>query len=244
MPDQIGDLLMSLWRNVRSETAGAWRSLCYDLGWRPEPGAGAGPDVTSTGMNTFPGSLVDLPAEPRVDEARPPRRFVTVAAFCALAMCGAAGSYLVATTAFAGRMTDTPVAAPAVAAAPVPPRFENPAPTATATGDSAGMGRTPRKPHTTAPAPLPPVVTTTTRIVVPPPPTREKTQPAAPVTGSPECDCDTPPVPTPTVPEPSASVSASPSSSADPSPSGPVGPSPGGGAWMPRSDGHHHRLPW
>jgi hypothetical protein len=233
---------MSLWRNVRTETAGAWRSLCYDLGRRPEARGGAGPDVTSTGMNTFPGSLVDLPAEPVGDGGRPPRRFVVVAAFCALAVCGAAGSYLVATTAFAGRMTDAPVAPPAVAAPPAPPRFEPPA--ATTRGGSAGMGGTPRRPRAAPPAPPSPAPTTTTQVVVQPPPTREKTRPATPVTGSPDCDCDTPPVPTPTAPDPSAPVSASPSGPAGPSPSVPVEPSFDLGAWTPRSDGYHRRHPW
>jgi hypothetical protein len=234
---------MSLWRNVRAELAGAWRSLRYDLGRRPEARGATGPDVTSTGMNTFPGSLAGLPAEPMADAARPPRRFVAVAAFCALAMCGAAGSYLVATTAFAGRMTDAPAAPPEAAVAPMPPRFEPPA--ATPTGGSAGMGGTPRRPHTTSPAPPSPApVTTTTHIVVQPAPTRENTRPATPVTGSPDCDCDTPPVPTPTVPEPSESISASPGGPAGPSPSVPVEPSPDGSAWTPHSDGHHRRHPW
>ncbi|MEU8661865.1 hypothetical protein, partial [Actinoplanes philippinensis] len=130
---------MSLWRNVRAETAGAWRSLCYDLGRRPESRRGGVPDVTSTGMSTFPGSLISLPAEPVAEPARPPRRFVAVAAFCALAAFGAAGSYLMATTAFAGRMTDPPAAVPEVAVAPRPPAFEaGPAPAPD--GGDARMG--------------------------------------------------------------------------------------------------------
>ncbi|BEL09067.1 hypothetical protein Q0Z83_072580 [Actinoplanes sichuanensis] len=233
---------MSLWRNIRAEMAGAWRSLRYDLGRRPAGRGPAEPDVTSTGMNTFPGSLVFLPAEPAADEERPPRRFVAVAVFCALAVCGAVGAYLVATTAFAGRMTDPPAAAPEVAPPPPrPPTFEaapGPRP-----GGHAGMGRTPRRPHAVSPTPAA-VLTTTTRVVVTPPPARENTRPATPVTEPPECDCDTPPVPTPTVPDPTASTSASPSGSTGPDPDFPGTPSPAGSAWTAPSDSHHHRLPW
>lgn len=236
---------MSLWRNVRAEMAGAWRSVCYDLGRRPAGRGAAAPDVTSTGMNTFPGSLVDLdpPAGPPEEGSRPPRQFVAVAAFCGLAVCGAAGAYLAATTAFAGKMTDAPAEAPPPAvAAPRPPAFEA-GPPARA-GSHAGMGGTPRRSHaaTTAPAapPSPAVVTSTRTILVTPPPTRENTRPATPLPTSPDCDCDTPPVPTPTAPGASPSASPSPSRPADPSASAPADPSPG----PPSSDGYHRRPPW
>jgi hypothetical protein len=223
---------MSLWRSIRGEMSGAWRSIRYDLGHRPRRGGGAEPDVTSTGMNTFPGSMVDLPESAPEIDARPPRRFVAVTAFCALAACGAAGSYLVATTAFADRMTDAP--APAVAA-PLPPA----AATEAGTGGEAGMGgvpAAPRKPRTAHPpaavrAPAPPPAATSPEKAV----TSRNTRPTTvPVTRSPECDCETPPVPTPTVPSPSASASPSPSAEASPSA---AEPSPS----LTDSDGHHHR---
>ncbi|MEU4691168.1 hypothetical protein [Actinoplanes sp. NPDC023714] len=92
---------MSLWRRIREEAAGAWRSVGYDLGRRPLPPAPAGdPDVTSTGMNTFGGSMVDMPSPLGGADAAPPRRFVAVTVFCLLALLGAGGSYFVATSIF------------------------------------------------------------------------------------------------------------------------------------------------
>jgi hypothetical protein len=235
---------MSLWRNVRAEMAGAWRSVCYDLGRQPPARGAAGPDVTSTGMNTFPGSLagLDLPAGTPEDGDRPPRRIVAVAAFCALAACGAAGSYLVATTAFAGRMTDAPAEAPPVAVAPMPPVFEA-GPPARPHGHT-GMGGTVRKPRAAAVPPSPVVTTTTRTVLATPPPTRENTHPAPPVATSPDCDCDTPPVPTPTAPAPSVPASASPSGSPDPSTSVSAEPTLDDGLWPPGGDRHHRRPPW
>ena len=104
---------MSLLPRIRAELAGAWRSVGYDLGRRPAPPVSvSGPDVTSTGMNTFPGSLVNLPMGPPETDARPPRRFVAVTAFCALAAIGAGGSYVAATTVFAGEPAAVTQAAP------------------------------------------------------------------------------------------------------------------------------------
>jgi hypothetical protein len=223
---------MSLWRSIRGEMAGAWRSIRYDLGHRPGRDTGAVPDVTSTGMNTFGASLVDLPGEPPEIDARPPRRFVAITAFCALAACGAAGSYLVATTAFAGRMTDAP---PPAVAAPPPPAAE----TEAGTGGEAGMGgvpAAPRKPRTTTPpATVRPPSPTPAAIPATKVATSRNARPAAvPVSRSPECDCETPPVPTPTVPSSSVPVSASPSAEVSPSPAEPS-------ASLTDSDGHHHR---
>ncbi|GAA1627621.1 hypothetical protein [Actinoplanes couchii] len=212
---------MSLWDSVRGEVAGAWRSLRYDLGRPPAGPSDPRPDVTFTGMNTFPGSLVSLPvAEPHDDDPAPPRRFVAVAAFCALGLGGAAGSYLVATTTFAGRMTDpVPIAAP-VSDHPVEVAEED-----------AGMGSAPprqRRHRTVRPAPEVPVTTRPT-----PTPTSEKTtisdfrtpEKARPAPDESDCDCETPPVPTPTAPSPSDSAGPSPEpddpepSASEPSPS-------------------------
>lgn len=244
---------MSLWRNVRGEMAGAWRSICYDLGRRPG-GRAAGPDVTSTGMNTFGASLVDLPAGPPETDARPPRRFVAVAAFCALAASGAAGSYLVATTAFADRMSDA-----TIAAATPPETFA--APDETGRGGTAGMGRVPATPGRQRPAAAPETTAANTPgtpgtvaqpqvaatgPAVRPAPGRTAGPVAAPVTVDPECDCETPPVPTPTAPAaPSATASApaSPSAGGSPSPSTSESASPVPDASAPSadSDRRHHR---
>lgn len=238
---------MSLWRSVRGEMAGAWRSICYDLGRRPAE-RDPEPDVTSTGLNTFPGSLVDLPAGPPETDARPPRRFVAVTAFCALAVCGAAGSYLVATTAFAGRMSDTTVAA----AAP-PARLE--ARDEADRDGVAGMGLVPETPGKRRVA-APPVATTASTAGGVVQPQVTATRPAvragaagsttAPVTADPGCDCETPPAPTPTAPpSPSASVSdsASPTASGSPSPSASesLSPAPDGSAPSADSDRRHRR---
>ena len=251
---------MSLWRSVRGEMAGAWRSICYDLGRRPA--SPSSPDVTSTGMETFPGSLVDLPVAPVAQDARPPRRFVGVAAFCALSLCGAAGSYLVATTAFADRMRDpVPVAAPPAA----PSR-----PPAAETGDD-GMGAVPpatRQPRAGAPAPAVPApgagtvaapVTgsaagATARPVVPaagaprkpaPPAAARPTSAAGSgipeVTTSPDCGCETPPVPTPTAPSPTPSVPDSGSPSASPSADPSVSATTDAGPSTDASDRRHRR---
>ena len=251
---------MSLWRSVRGEMAGAWRSICYDLGRRPA-GRDTGPDVTSTGLNTFPGSLVDLPAGPPERDARPPRRFVAVAALCALTGCGAAGSYLVATTAFAGRMSDTTV----VAAAPEQPGTADRA----ADGGTVGMGRIPQTPRRQATPAAPAAGTAGTGaaavaapggpaggVVAPPraaarPPARTgptgTTGGTAGVPAEPECHCETPPVPTPTAasePSAPAPVSVSPSPSGSPSPSASASLSPAPEATAPGADGDRpHRRP-
>ncbi len=226
---------MSLWHSVRGEMAGAWRSVCYDLGRQPAVGTDTRPDVTCTGMNTFPGSLVgmpgslaEIPVNPPETGARPPRRFVAIAAFCALAVCGAAGSYLVATTTLADRMTDPP----AIAAAPLP----SPSTDVTEVPETdAGMGAVPttaRRARTAAITPQAPAPTASAapRITAPQAPvttrTSEKTvRPGAgtvdgapPRPGEPDCDCEMPPVPTPTAPAPVASISPSPSATvSDPS---------------------------
>ncbi|GGN91446.1 hypothetical protein GCM10010112_77650 [Actinoplanes lobatus] len=219
---------MSLWRNVRGEMAGAWRSVCYDLGRRPA-GRDPQPDVTSTGMSTFPGSLVDLPGEPPRTDARPPRRFVAVTAFCALGLTGAAGSYLAATTTFAGEMAERPSAPPAVAA-PLPPDEVEPV------GGVAGMGAVPvareRRPRVVTKI-TPTSVRSTARTTAP------TTRRAVTRPPTPGCDCETPPAPTPTA-APSA-TSAEPDISASPSASGSVSPTPDISEPSGDSDRRHRR---
>ncbi|MEV0898072.1 hypothetical protein [Actinoplanes sp. NPDC049802] len=239
---------MSLWRSIRGEMAGAWRSVCYDLS-RRTGATDPRPDVTSTGMSTFPGSLVDVPDGPPDTNARPPRRFVAVTAFCALGLAGAAGSYLVATTTFAGRMSDRAATPPAVAA---------PLPAETAEqGGVAGMGAVPaareRRAGATGPVPTAPPAG---RAVKPPASAAAgaAAAPAAPRppaverTTAPGCDCATPPVPTPTAApsETSASPSTDPDISASPSPSGSVSPSPDISPSTADSDHpvHRHHRRW
>ena len=236
---------MSLSRRIRAEVAGAWRSVGYDLGRRPSaPAPGAGPDVTSTGMNTFPGSLVDLPAGPPETGARPPRRFVAVTAFCALAAAGAGGSYAAATTLFA----EEPVAAVQAAPGPdqatgglvtprrdtagrrstpgprvtaamgsVPVAAGQPRTTSGATGRAAGNAVGPAAGRTAVTAPP---------VAVKPAPTspagrRTVAAPPRPTRpGSPECHCPAPPVPTPTsLPDTPSGTPSPVTSSAAPAPS-------------------------
>jgi hypothetical protein len=221
---------MSLWRKTRSEMAGAWRSLRYDLGRRPEqPAAAADPaDVTYTGLSTFGG----VTPEPRTgyDEfGRPPRRLVAVGAFVALALVGAGGSYFAVVNGLSGMLRNEPAAAPRPLAAA--------APTGAAEADAtSGMGRGPAAASdvaTTAlavPPPEVPAPTTPPAAARPAPPRSVPARPGTPTAE--DCDCLTPPVPTPTAPpspsptpsessspsaSPSASESASESPSADPS---------------------------
>ena len=232
---------MSLLPRIRAELAGAWRSAGYDLGRRPAgPSLTGGPDVTSTGMNTFPGSLVDLPVSRPETDARPPRRFVAVTAFCALAAMGAGGSYVAATTVFAEEPAGVTQAAPG------PDRADGSLIVPDEENGSDAMGRVPMsagRPRTTAPAgdvardtarratagPAGRGVATAPPVAVKPPPSapagrRTVVVPSrASGPASPECHCLTPPVPTPTsLPGgPAAPPSPSPSpaeSSASPSP--------------------------
>ncbi|MFC7532668.1 hypothetical protein [Actinoplanes sp. GCM10030250] len=231
---------MSLLRRMRGEVAGAWRSVNYDLGRRPDEPVD-GPDVTSTGMGTFPGSLVDLPVSPPETDARPPRRFVAVTAFCMLAVLGAGGSYFAATSVFAEEPAGVPENRPAAAPAPVEINGQD-----EGTG-AEGMGSGPGK--IVRPGTVPPVDPVTGRVTDAPaaqpagtpgkaPRVAGVTRPGRPATrpADPECHCATPPVPTPTVPSATATTgtpgtgSPSPSEtsgspSTDPSNSGNPGPS-------------------
>jgi hypothetical protein len=209
---------MNLWRKTRTEVAGAWRSVRYDMGQRPAEPA-AGDDVTSTGMSTFAGV---------VDQATgSPRRLVTVSAFGALAVAGAAGTYFAVAGGLGALLTETPAAAqsnPLAAAAP-------PAGDASTAGMGQGRSTVSRPEAPAAPAlAATPVASAAASAAVPSrvlpraariPPERRKPPAPAP------CECPAPPVPTPTEPSgsPSASPSPSPSPSESASPSASVSPS-------------------
>ncbi len=245
---------MSLLRRTRTEMAGAWRSLRYDMGRTPVEPPADGPDMTSTGMNTFGlGSLLEG-ADP-VPAARPqrkPRRAVAVTAFGTLTVLGAAGAYLVVvnglgsllseTTAAAGTVPSRPAVTTAVGLGPGSPAGRAPATTA------AGRPVTPVADAAVGTGPAAPAHLVPTAVATPPPPEANApirtTKPA-----NPECHCN-PPVPTPTAPtsSPSAAPSPTPSESGSagpgPSPSDSADPSgePDHSASPSRSwDGHGHR---
>jgi len=195
---------MSLWRRTRTELAGAWRSLRYDLGGRsPEPPA-EGPDVTSTGMSTFGVQLDVTPPVVRVAR-RPPRRAAAVSAFGMLTVVGAAGAYLAVVNGLGSLLNGQ-----TAAAGTLPPA-------SAATSDS-GIGRGPG-PHRPRVRPSPSPVTkvnpasSLVRTVVTPP---ARPDGAARVRkgAAPACRCGNPPVPTPTAP--TSSPSSTPSESASP----------------------------
>jgi hypothetical protein len=236
---------MTLWRRTRSELAGAWRSLRYDLGRRTEqspPPAGPAPDVTSTGMSTFGGVTGHTgPAERYAEPARPRRRLAAAAAFVALAVAGSAGSYLAVVTGFGGLLHGDSAAA-----------GERPLAAAGRTGDAAatgadatsGLGRGPAAaaaaaaPDVTTAQPVPPQ-----RAAAPatePPAAGPAQPPRQPVrAGTPtreDCDCLSPPVPTPTAP-PSAGPSPTPGDSASPSPSESESSDPGDPSADPTASG-------
>ena len=262
---------MSLLPRIRAEVAGAWRSVGYDLGRRPsEPDPGTGPDVTSTGMNTFPGSLLDLPMSQPVTNARPPRRFVAVTAFCALAAVGAGGSYVAATTLFAEATPAVTQAAPGPDEATgglVSPRRPDERSGKERRGSgpdkvSDAMGSVPMaagRPRTATPAgPGRAGKPATTRAARTAPPVAVKPAPTTPAgrrtiaappratrSATPECDCLTPPVPTPTSLPESPAAPSSPSPATSPAmPSATPGrtamPSPDAGS-SSRASGSRHR---
>ena len=229
---------MNPWRRTRSELAGAWRSVRYDLGKRSGADLEDDPvaDVTSTGMSTFGGPLAGEPYTGYAldQERRPPRRVAAAGAFGVLAVAGAAGSYFAVVNGLGSLLAEKPAGAePYPLAAAAPPQAE--------AASTAGMGRGNARP-VEAPAPATVLVVPTTaatatpapavarqvRARTTPAPPRRTTTPAAPV--PPGCDCMTPPVPTPTAP--SASPSDSPSAPATPTDSGPADP----GDWMEPSE--------
>ena len=237
---------MTLWHRTRSEVAGAWRSLRYDLGRREtgQSGAPAGPrqtgfqDVTSTGLNTFGGA--GLHTSYGTQYTRRPRRTVAVTAFGTLAVAGAAGSYFAVVNGLGGILDEQPAGAepyPLAAAAPEGTPAED---------SNEGLGRG------SAPSPRPVVANTapgTIRTVprtlattdtpagrdVAPSPRRTRVDRTSPAVEPSSC-CLAPPVPTPTAapstpytPSPTPSPSASddrtksPEPTDDPTPADPEG---------------------
>jgi hypothetical protein len=208
---------MNMWRRTRTEVAGAWRSVRYDMGRRPaEPSAE--PDVTSTGMSTFGGAVGEATGSPR--------RLVTASAFGVLLMAGVAGTYFAVAGGLGALLTEKPAAAqPNPLAVAGPPAGD---------ASTAGIGHGPVSAgHPDAPAAAAPAATPEATAATPAAvPSRvlpraahvapERAKPPAPR----PCACPAPPVPTPTdpvslsaspSPSPSASESASPSPSASPS---------------------------
>lgn len=224
---------MTLWRRTRTEVAGAWRSLRYDLGRREteESGEPAGPrqtfqDVTSTGLNTFGGAALTggLHTSYGAEHARRPRRAVAVTAFGTLAVAGAAGSYFAVVNGLGALLDEQPAGAepyPLAAAAP-----DGGAPEASNEGFGRGSAPSPGPVGADAVADVAPgtvrtvphtLATTGTPAGrdVAPSPRRTTVDPTPPVTEPPSC-CLAPPVPTPTA-APSTPDSPSPT----PSPSDP-----------------------
>jgi len=217
---------MSLLRRVRAEWSGALRSVRYDIGRRPVEPPSRGPDMTSTGMNTFGGLGIEEPAE-KPGQARVPKRAALVTALGVLTVVGAAGAYLGVVDGLGAILNTSQAEAGTVPSAP---------------GETnSGIGRGPTKaknPINSAEAPaLAPTTPAPAGLVAPAAATapgapgagratasgpgattaRQKTSPIRttnPANGL-------PPVPTPTVPEsdPTPSASAGPSTSAGPSPS-------------------------
>jgi hypothetical protein len=206
---------MSLLRRTRTEMAGAWRSLRYDLGRAPARPPAGGPDVTSTGMGTWSlDGLVEQAGPDPAPPARRPRRAVAVTAFGALTVVGAAAAYLAVVNGLGSLMGET-----TAAAGTFPPRV------VMTTG--AGVAP-PTRPVTPPRSPVATRRATTAAVLPPPPeppaaavppPTVERTSPIRTAATNQECRCR-PPVPTPTAPtsSPSPTPSPSPSESASPSP--------------------------
>ena len=224
---------MTLWRRTRTEVAGAWRSLRYDMG-RRETGSGtsdgvrpaAYEDVTSTGFHTFGGAGLTggLHTSYGPGYARRPRRAVAVTAFGTLAVAGAAGSYFAVVNGLGALLDDQPAGAepyPLAAAAP----GDGPAETSNE-GLGKGTAPSPGTAHTasgtirTVPHGLATTGTPAVRNPLPVPrrTTVDRTRPPA---EPPSC-CLAPPVPTPTAAPPaphSPSPTPSPSAPDDDSPS-------------------------
>jgi hypothetical protein len=226
---------MNPWRRTRSELAGAWRSVRYDLDKRPGTGP-AGPDhepeqdATSTGMSTFGVPVADeLSSGYDPVYERAPRRFAAAGAFGVLAVVGAAGSYFAVVNGLGSLLAEKPAGAePYPLAAP-----------AAGADATAGMGRgSARLPDvgtagtTTTGAPSVLVVPTATpaqiqamaRPRTPRAAGAPPRRPNAPAPSVPGCDCLVPPVPTPTGPSPTPSPTDSPSASPAPSDTGSATP--------------------
>lgn len=211
---------MRVWRRTRTEMAGAWRSLRYDMGRRPSDPPAGGPDVTSTGMSTFGGTSWDFRAGPEPTEMpiagrmprprrRGPRRAVTVSAFGLLTVAGAAGAYLVVVNGLVPLREQGPAAA-----ATVPPAATAEAALGPAVRPATRVAKAPR----TGTAIEPRRVTAPGRTLALPPAPPDAS-PLRTTKGrrppTPECACGNPPVPTPTAP--ASSPSPTPSAPAEPS---------------------------
>ncbi|GAA2627795.1 hypothetical protein [Paractinoplanes durhamensis] len=203
---------MSLLRRVRTELTGAVRSVRYDMGRRPVEPPSGGPDMTSTGMNTFGGFTgFDIHSQSLpVAQVRRPRRALAVTALGVLTVVGAVGAYLGVVSGLGSLLGETPAAADTF-----PPQ---PAVTSVYT-PNAGIGAGPAAGRTSAPRtraakarPAAPTPATTDPVTMPArkvSPIRTTKPAKTAVAGA------HPPVPTPTVPSPS--VSLSPSGSPSPS---------------------------
>jgi hypothetical protein len=219
---------MSVWRRTRTEVAGAWRSVRYDMGRRPSEPPADGPDVTSTGMNTFTGAAwdcgpepVDMPVAGRMPEPKrgSARRSVAVSAFGVMTVVGAAGAYLVAVNGLVPLRDAGPAAA-----GTVPP----------ATTAESGIGRSPRTPGKPVidparpPEPTVPTGRYTRKAQEPAPRPPQKVSPIRTTKPTNLICCANPPAPTPTAPttSPSPTPSASPAPSTSASNSGNPGESP------------------
>jgi hypothetical protein len=176
-------------RAARTEIAGAWRSVRYDLGRRstvPEP-ADERPDVTSAGLSTFGPvtGLLDRAEKPE----RPPRRLLTASAFGLLALAGAVGSYVAMGHGLGGLVANRP-------AAEQPPPVTEPdaaAPSAVRPGRSGRMDR--RRDGSVRTAADRRSADRSAQMT--PGPGARMTGQQRPAAPSPTCDCLTPPVPTP-----------------------------------------------
>ena len=230
---------MTLWRKTRTEVAGAWRSVRYDLG-RPEPEAGAPdaspaaspdagyPEVTSTGFHTFGGAGLTGGLHTSYGEqlVPRPRRLAAVSAFGVLAVAGAAGSYFAVVNGIGGLVGDSPAGAepyPLAAEAPRGSRSDlSNSGLGRGTANAAGQAPAAAGAPAAEPAPGTIRVLPTTAGAVPVPPEATVPQPRqTTVGGRPETRptgcCLNPPVPTPTVPVPtphSPSVTPAPTTSA------------------------------
>jgi hypothetical protein len=207
--------------------------LRYDMGRRPSDPPAGGPDVTSTGMNTFGGRSWEFGPEPTempvagrmpAPRRRSPRRAVAVSALGLLTVVGAAGAYLVAVNGLVPMRDEGPAAA-----ATLPPA-----------GGEAGLGPSTKSPRalriTSATDPAPAIVPPRPAQKPAPNPAENPAQKqgrvpepprkAIPVRTlhptKPGCGCDHPPVPTPTAP--ASAPSATPSAA---TPSVPTSPSAG-----------------
>jgi hypothetical protein len=227
---------MSLWRKARAELTGAVRSMQYDMGRRPVEPPSGGPDMTSTGMNTFGVQFVEDPSvTPTPAHARRPRRTAAVTVLGVLTVVGAAGVYLGVVNGLGSLLDGMPASADTL----------NPHPAVTMTfTPNSGLGRGPvaAAPMTTPAAPAPGTAAPGTAAAgtaggvsaargagtagagaanpANPPASARNTSPirtTKPAKG--ECGCDSPPVPTPTAPAPSSSPSPTgdPTGTADPS---------------------------